>query len=136
MKIKKSYKIQSIIYPSLNTHLYAEHMFWGKKSKKYKNKASKKNGDKRTEKKSCVGENALKKAKGGQRLSREEIQAQALTNSRIARDNIGEETLERIAAAMTKKQQSAVEQAKRDIKTADHGRVMNELQFMMKNKDA
>lgn len=103
-------------------------MFWGKKNSndtKTKNKKSDKRSGKET---SCVGR------KEGQRLSREEIQAQALANSRLARENIGEETLERIAAAMTKKQQSAVEQSKLQIKSADDGRVMDELKFMLRDK--
>lgn len=93
-------------------------MFWGKKNT---SKSDKRN------KKSCVG-------REGQPLSREEIQAQALANARAAREQIGEDTIQKIAAAMTKKQQSAVEQAKRKIEGADLDRVLDELKFMMDEK--
>ena len=65
---------------------------------------------------------------------REDIQAQALANVRAARVHIGEETLDKIAAAMTQKQQSAMEQAKRQIQAADPDRVLDELMFMMKEE--
>ncbi len=94
-------------------------MFWNKKNT---SKSGKRN------KKSCVG-------REGQSLSREEIQAQALANARAARAQIGEDTIQKIAAAMTKKQQSAMEQAKRQIEGADVDRVLDELKFMMDNKD-
>lgn len=55
----------------------------------------------------------------GQRPSREELQQQALANAKAAREAIGEDTLDRIAAAMAKKQQSLIEQTKAKIREKD-----------------
>jgi len=78
----------------------------------------------------CVGNEK------GRGQSREAIQAQAMANFSAAREQIGEETLNRIAAAMSKKQQSAMERAKRDIAGADVDKVLDELKFMLDNRDA
>lgn len=83
-------------------------MFWGKKDKDKKSK------------------------KAAQ--TREEVHAQALENMRAARAHIGEETLEKIAAAMTAKQKSATEQAKRQIQESDPDKVLDELLLMMKER--
>lgn len=101
-------------------------MFWGKKNSKNK-KAKNKTSDKRNDE-SCVGREE------GQRLSREEIQAEALANSRSAREHIGEETLDKIAATMAKKQKSPTYQAQMQLKAADSGRVTDELKFMLRDK--
>lgn len=81
-------------------------MFWSKKHKQEKT--------------------AKKKAKRSQQLREE-----ALANAKAARENIGEETLDRIAAAMTKKQKSNTEQAKRAIQDADADRVAQEILHMI-----
>ena len=59
------------------------------------------------------------------------IREEAMANARAARAQIGEDTLDKIAAAMTKKQQSATEQAKAQIKAADSDRVVDEILFML-----
>lgn len=64
-----------------------------------------------------------------------DIRAQAMANVRAARENIGEETLDRIAAAMTKKQQSNTERAKNAIQDADVDRVTQELLSLLQEKD-
>lgn len=64
----------------------------------------------------------------------QKIREQALANARAARLSIGEETLEKIAAAMTKKQQSVMEQAKGQIRNADPDKVLDELLYMLKNR--
>lgn len=86
-------------------------MFWSKKKKKVSKKK--------------------KAAKNPKALSSEELRAQAMENVRHAREQIGEETLDRIAAAMTKKQRSATEQAKTAIQQSDADRVADEILFMM-----
>jgi len=58
-------------------------------------------------KKTEVGKKA-----NGEPMSSEEIRAQAMANAKAARESIGEETLEKIAAALQKKQQSTAEKAK------------------------
>jgi hypothetical protein len=62
------------------------------------------------------------------------IRQEALANARIARAEIGEETLDKIAALMTKKQQSAIEMAKADIAKADADRVAQEILWMLEQK--
>ncbi len=88
-------------------------MFWGKKDSDPKKKPAK-------------GKVSAKDS--------EALRAQAMENVRAARENIGEDTLDRIAAAMTKKQQSATEQAKARIKEADPDRVLDELKWMLEDK--
>lgn len=69
---------------------------------------------------------ARKKAAHSQKL-----REQAMANARAAREQIGEETLNRIAAAMTKKQQSNTERAKTAIQNADADRVAQEILYMI-----
>lgn len=62
------------------------------------------------------------------------LRNEALANARRAREQIGEETLDKIAALMTKKQQSSVEQSKKKIAEADAGRVAQEILYMIEDK--
>lgn len=106
-------------------------MFWGK-DKKSKDKTPKKQTDKRGSKKSkagCVGKNK------GRGQTREAIHAEAMANFSTARQNIGEDTLDRIAAAMARKEDSAMERAKRDLASVDTDKVLDELKWMMDQKD-
>lgn len=70
---------------------------------------------------------------GGKKPSREEIRAQAMENARRARAVIGEDTLQKIAAAMQKKQQSDMEKARTKIRSMDSGRVADNLKAMMED---
>jgi hypothetical protein len=99
-------------------------MFWSKKKKTGQTKsASKKGADA-----SCiVGTNS----KG---LSREEIRAQALANARAARERVGEETIQKIAAALVQKQMSLTEQAKAQIAKSNTDRVADEIRFLLDDK--
>lgn len=58
------------------------------------------------------------------------LREEALTNVRTARHEIGEDALDRIAAAMNKKQHSTVERAKADIAKTDADRVKDEILLM------
>ncbi len=98
-------------------------MFWGKKNK---SKSDKRNN------KSCVG----KKDGSGQSLAGDALRAQALANARAARERIGDETIQKIAEAMAKKENSPMEKAKRQLESADTDRVLGELKWMLDNKDA
>jgi len=73
----------------------------------------------------------LFKKKAPKKPSIEDIRAQAMENVRAARENIGEETLDRIAAAMQKKQNSAVEKAKAQIKSHDINDLARELRYLI-----
>ena len=101
-----------------------------------KNRNSKTNKSSGSSKKSeTVEQGSLRDDKGkSQGLAGDALRAQALANAKIAREAIGEETLERIAAAMTKKQQSATEQAKRQIQNADADRVASEILAMLETR--
>ena len=104
-------------------------MFWGKKNKTDKNKKDKRVTPKKGQA-GCVGNEK------GHAQTREEIHAAAMANFSAARQHIGEDTLDKIAAAMSKKQQSAMERAKRDIAGADVDKVLDELKWMLDNRDA
>ena len=110
-------------------------MFWGK-DKKQKNKTGKKDKRGSSNKNAAANRGNSVGSDKGHGQSREAIQAEAMANVRAARAHIGEETLDKIAAAMTKKQQSAMEKAKRDIAGADVDKVLDELKFMLDNKNA
>lgn len=92
-------------------------MFWSKKSRK--DKAQKQ---------------AEKEAQQAAEQS-QKIREQALANARAAREALGDETIQKITEAMTKKQQSSMEQAKRDIMAADPDRLLDELKFMLDQKE-
>lgn len=87
--------------------------------------------DKQAKKKAKKASGCEGKTKDSQRLREE-----ALANVRDARAHIGEETLDKIAAAMTRKQHSAFERAKADINAQDPDKVLDEVLFMLKNRDA
>lgn len=91
-------------------------MFWSKKKKSKNQKES--------------GANAGKTSSVGMSES-QRIREEALANARLARENIGNETLDRIAAAMTKKQQSSTERAKAQINASDADRVASEILAML-----
>ncbi len=95
-------------------------MFWSKKNK--------------TADKQKKPEKELQVVEGtSSRLNRnsQRIREEALANARAARERIGKETLNKIAAAMTKKQQSATERAKAQIQNADSDRVADEILAML-----
>lgn len=60
-------------------------------------------------------------------LTSEEIRAQAMANARAARESIGQETLDKIAAALQKKQNSKAEQAKAQIRQKSPREVAEEI---------
>lgn len=108
-------------------------MFWfnAKNSDKQKTGQKKSAGTTTTGKASgCEGGSS----KDNQTSKSQRIREEALANARAARIAIGEDTLDKIAAAMTKKQQSVVEQAKRDINKADPDKVLDELLYLLKTK--
>lgn len=89
-----------------------------------------KNKKQKSKKQGKAGSAAVKKAGGG-KPSREEIIAQAMSNARKATNEIGEENLQRIAAAMMKKENSATERARQKIKTMDKDKVVDHLRIML-----
>lgn len=67
-------------------------------------------------------------------LSGEALRAQALANARKARDHLGDETVQKIAAIMAKREQSTFVQAQRTIQNADVDRVNKGLLSMIDEK--
>jgi hypothetical protein len=63
--------------------------------------------------------------------TRADIIAQAKANAAAARAEIGDETLDKIKAAMLKKQASAIEKAKSQIKAADTDKVRDHLSLWL-----
>jgi len=81
-------------------------------------------------KKTEVGKKA-----NGEPMSSEEIRAQAMANAKAARESIGEETLEKIAAALQKKQQSTAEKAKAQIRSKSPREVAEEILAMRSREE-
>lgn len=62
---------------------------------------------------------------------REEILAHARATAAAAREEIGDETLEKIREAMMKRQGSAFEQAKAKVKAMDQERIADNIRYVM-----
>ncbi|MCB1556466.1 MAG: hypothetical protein KDJ15_04040 [Alphaproteobacteria bacterium] len=66
--------------------------------------------------------------------SREDLIAQAKANAAAAREAIGEETLDKIAAAMRRKQESDLEKAKTKIRAMDQDKVADAVRLWLDEK--
>ncbi len=73
--------------------------------------------------------------KSGAAPSREQIMKQAMSNVRAARENIGEEALDEIAKALQKRENSAMEQARKKIRSLDQERVADNIRAMLYDED-
>lgn len=99
-----------------------------------KKKIKKSKTDKRGKKKSkelqasCTG--GSQKGKSESQRIREE----ALANARAAREHIGEETVQRIAELMAKKENNPFQQAIKKLEKADSDRVADEILYMLDDK--
>lgn len=78
------------------------------------------------------------KKKKPEKPSREDIIAQAKENARKAREEIGDENLQRLAEALRRMEDPASgspgKQAKETIKKIDKGRVADELKMLLEDK--
>lgn len=79
-----------------------------------------------------VKKTGVKTAKNPEGLTREEIIAQANANAAAAREEIGDETLQKIVEALTKKENSPLEQAKRKVEAMDKEIVRDEIRLLMR----
>ncbi|MEZ5815402.1 MAG: hypothetical protein R3E13_11895 [Alphaproteobacteria bacterium] len=70
----------------------------------------------------------------GQSLAGDALRAQALANARKAREALGEETVQKIADAIAKKENNPFEQAKRQLENVDSDRVADEILAMLDDK--
>ena len=62
------------------------------------------------------------------------VRAQALENMRGARERIGEDTIQEIAAILREKDSSPMRQAEAQIKALDKGRIADNLKAMLDEK--
>ena len=80
----------------------------------------------------------FKKKKPPAKPSREDIIAQAKENARKAREEIGDENIQRLAQALRRMEdparQSPGKQAQEEIKKLDKGRVADELKILLEDK--
>ena len=104
--------------------------FFKGKEKSAGNKKGKKN-------KKTQGKTQPKKLSKEQmkKMSREELIAHAQHNAQAARDEIGDETLEKIKEAMIKKQNSPLEKAKAQVRNMDRQLVADSVSDWMRQKD-
>lgn len=96
-------------------------MFWSQKDKGKKPPSTKTRDPFAEEPKSA-----------GQKSDREKLLAKARATATLARAEIGDETLEKIKEALMKKQGSAIEKAKAQIKNANADKVRDNIKFMIK----
>lgn len=94
-------------------------MFWLRKGK---------GGDKNPPAKPPAAQNS-KSAPAG------DVRAQALANMRAARESMGDETIQKIAAALAKRQNNPIEKAKAQLSKADPDKVLDEFKWMMQDKN-
>ena len=76
-----------------------------------------------------------KKKKAKKPVNRDEILAQATKNVAEAREQIGEDTLDKIRRKLMEKENSALERAKRKIKAMDDDKVRDNISFWMRQKE-
>lgn len=66
--------------------------------------------------------------------TRDEIMAQAKANAKKASDEIGNETLQQIKAALLKKQSCPIEKAKAQLRAVDADKARIHLSYMMREE--
>ena len=76
-----------------------------------------------------------KRPKTANKPSREEILAQAKANASEAREEIGDDTLEKIKKALLEKENSPFAQAKRRIEAMDQDKVRDNVSLWMREDD-
>ena len=76
-----------------------------------------------------------KKDEKSDKPSREDLIAQAKANAAAAREEIGDETLDKIREAMLARENNPLEQAKAKIKAMDKQKVADSMKVMLQEKD-
>lgn len=103
--------------------MYIEGMFGFAKNKKSKTDKQKKPKNKKLQASSSGGKSE------GQRLREE-----ALANARAARENLGDETVQKIAKIMQKMETQPMKKAQEQIANADAARVADEILYMLEQR--
>lgn len=70
----------------------------------------------------------------GKKSESQRLREEALANARAAREHIGEDTIQKIAAAMAKKENSPMAQAKEQLANSDADRITDEILYMLDEK--
>ncbi len=78
--------------------------------------------------------NAGSKGGGGAKPSSADIRAEALANARAARERIGDETIQRIAQALSEKENSPFEQARAKLRALDQDRLADNIRALLDEK--
>lgn len=65
---------------------------------------------------------------------RKKIREQAMANATAAREHLGQDTIDRIAAKMTEMQKSNMAQARAKLENVDTDRMLDELKDMLDNR--
>lgn len=60
-----------------------------------------------------------------------EVRAQALENMRGARERLGDDTIQKMAAILREKEGSAMKQAENTIRSFDKGRIADNIKYMI-----
>lgn len=115
-------KIQPILHRILKSFCHDRGMFgFGKKT-------------------SCKGKKSKAlQAEGGQQVCAkqarsQQLRAEAMANARAARETLGDETVQKIAEIIARKENNPFEQALRKIEQADSDRVADEILYMLDEK--
>lgn len=98
-------------------------MFWSKNKDKDKRSGAKKKASNSSVKDPNISQNKS-----------DRLREEAMANARRARESIGEEALDKIAAMMTKKQQSIIEQTKNKVAETEAERVATEILMILDEK--
>ena len=75
------------------------------------------------------------KKKKPKKVSREDIIAQATQSMQEKREEIGDETLNSIREAISKRENSPLAKAKKEIESADVDKVLDNLSLWLRDKD-
>lgn len=106
-------------------------MFGFGKNKKNK---SDKRGKKPQNKKKLQASGTRGKNGEGQSLAGDALRAQALANARAAREAIGEDTVQKMAEIIARKENNPFEKAIKQLENADADRVADEILYMLDEK--
>jgi len=68
---------------------------------------------------------------GCEKSKRQRIREEALANARAARESLGEDTVQKIAEIISRKENNPFEKAIRKLETADSDRVADEILYML-----
>ena len=102
---------------------------FGKNKKKSK---SDKRGKKKSKELQASG--TREKNGEGQSLAGDALRAQALANARAAREAIGEDTVQKMAEIIARKENNPFEKAIKQLENADADRVADEILYMLDEK--